>query len=367
MRAASAPQPDTHVTPANTWQLHAARWRAGSTFPTWCRQTGSCLVCVCPLPTLPGLLRVWITLIRFVKRAALIRTSCIAISAARSYLKSQRFHRSLHKLDIFLMSLTEPSTVHELSWSQMYNRINCDPMLLDFRSAAEFAAGHFASCERIDLDLSDKELNAVVKDQIESMKDSNNHCIIILALCDWDAHKNRIIAALSMSEQFRKYHRCHCISETFSFAPFLASDEIAVGVPSLIECLLPARVFLSGIFHASKFMADQLHFGRVINVTPDVPILVDITHSFRIVDSSNVDIIPVLEKTRSIIAACVRDNVPVLVHCHHGVSRSATAVIDYVASSFKISAHEAMARVKQSRSVVNPNPGFLAQLEKLHP
>ena len=114
-------------------------------------------------------------------------------------------------------------------------------------------------------------------------------------------------------------------------------------------------------------MADQLHFGRVINITPDVPRLVDITTSFPIVDSPNVDINPVLEKTRSIIAACVRDNVPVLVHCHAGVSRSASAVIDYVASSLQISAHEAMARVKQSRKIVDPNPGFLAQLEKLHP
>jgi rhodanese-related sulfurtransferase len=295
-----------------------------------------------------------------------IRTSSIAIPIARLYLKSQTFDCRLHKLDIFLMSL-ELSTVHELSWSQMYNRVNSDPMLLDFRSAAEFSAGHFANCERIDLDLSDQELNAVVKDQIESMKDSNNHCIMIVSLSDWDAHKNRILAALSMSERFRNYHRCHCIHDTFMFAPFLASEEMAVGVPSLIECLLPARVFLSGIFHASKFMADQLHFGRVINVTPDVPRLVDITTSFPIVDSPNVDINPVLEKTRPIIAACVRDNVPILVHCHAGVSRSASAVIDYVASSFQISAHEAMARVKQSRKIVDPNPGFLAQLEKLHP
>jgi hypothetical protein len=240
-------------------------------------------------------------------------------------------------------------------------------MILDFRSAAEFSAGHFANCDRIDLQNSEEELNAIVKEQIESMKDNINHCILLIAQSDWAENCLRILAALASSDRFNNYHRCHCISETFSFAPFLASEEPAVGVPSLVECLLPARVFLSGMFHASKFMADQLHFGRVINVTPDVPRLSGITESFPIVDSVEVDITPVLQKTRPIIAACVRDNVPILIHCHHGVSRSASVVIDFVASSFHISAEEAIGRVKKSRSIVAPNEGFWANLQELHP
>jgi hypothetical protein len=52
----------------------------------------------------------------------------------------------------------------------MYNRVNSDPMLLDFRSETDFAAGHFANCERIDLKQSDQELNTSVNEQIESMK-----------------------------------------------------------------------------------------------------------------------------------------------------------------------------------------------------
>jgi hypothetical protein len=269
------------------------------------------------------------------------------------------------------MSFIEASSVHELSWSQMYNRVNSDPMLLDFRSETDFAAGHFANCERIDLKQSDQELNTNVNEQIETMKDNNNHCIILLSLPDWDAHCNRILAALSLSSKFINYHRCHCISETFSFAPFLTSEELVVGVPSLVECLLPARVFLSGIFHASEFMSSHLHFGHVINVTSETPRLVNthtrVTTSFPIVDSSDTDIAPVLEKTRPIIRSCVDGNVPILVHCHQGVSRSASVVVDFVASKFNISADEAIARVKQSRKIIEPNPGFLVKLRQLHP
>ena len=36
------------------------------------------------------------------------------------------------------LGLIDPATVEELSWSQMYNRFNCNPMLLDLRPASEF-------------------------------------------------------------------------------------------------------------------------------------------------------------------------------------------------------------------------------------
>ena len=260
-----------------------------------------------------------------------------------------------------------PADVQDLSWSQMYNRVNCDPMLLDFRPAAEYDAGHFQQCERIGLENSDQDLNAIVKEQIASMKDNNNHCIILITQSDWEANCSRVLAALSFSDQFRKYHRCHCISQTFQFAPFLKGEDPVIGVPSLIECLLPARVFLSGIIHTSPFTAAQLHIGRIINVTPDVPKCIDIATCFPIVDSPAVDISPVLAQTRLIISACVRDDIPVLVHCHQGVSRSASVVIDYVASAFGICALEAMARVKRSRRIVDPNEGFLATLQQIYP
>ena len=36
------------------------------------------------------------------------------------------------------LGLIDPATVEELSWSQMYNHFNCNPMLLDLRPASEF-------------------------------------------------------------------------------------------------------------------------------------------------------------------------------------------------------------------------------------
>jgi hypothetical protein len=248
----------------------------------------------------------------------------------------------------------------------MYNRFNWNPMLLDLRPASEFLEGHLQYCPRIDVN--DEELGAVMGEQISQKYDSVNrrYCILLSSQADWDAHQARILKALASSGRFASYYRCHCFSETLSFAPFLASEPKLVGVPSLIECLLPARVFLSGISYASPAVASQLNLKRIVNVTPEIPRCPDITASFPIEDSDSFDIAPVLQDTYPIIKACVEANDAILVHCHQGVSRSASVVVHFVASTLQKTADEAIALVQQSRREINPNPGFLATLRQLH-
>ncbi|KAJ3108941.1 hypothetical protein HDU97_009674 [Phlyctochytrium planicorne] len=53
----------------------------------------------------------------------------------------------------------------------------------------------------------------------------------------------------------------------------------------------------------------------------------------------------------------------VLVHCHQGVSRSATIVVAYVMRKFEVSLDEALQSVKEKRFCVDPNVGFRAQLQ----
>lgn len=55
----------------------------------------------------------------------------------------------------------------------------------------------------------------------------------------------------------------------------------------------------------------------------------------------------------------------VLVHCHVGVSRSATLVLAYLMLKQNLSLVEAICAVKENRGVI-PNRGFLRQLIDLH-
>jgi protein-tyrosine phosphatase len=52
----------------------------------------------------------------------------------------------------------------------------------------------------------------------------------------------------------------------------------------------------------------------------------------------------------------------VLVHCHQGISRSATLVIAYIAWKDDLSIADALAYVKDKRRIIQPNAGFLKQL-----
>ncbi|CAG8616184.1 12678_t:CDS:10 [Dentiscutata erythropus] len=54
----------------------------------------------------------------------------------------------------------------------------------------------------------------------------------------------------------------------------------------------------------------------------------------------------------------------ILVHCHQGVSRSASVVIAYIMRSKQQSLDDALSFVKGRRSAIRPNTGFLQQLKK---
>ncbi|XP_026760366.2 dual specificity protein phosphatase MPK-4-like [Galleria mellonella] len=54
----------------------------------------------------------------------------------------------------------------------------------------------------------------------------------------------------------------------------------------------------------------------------------------------------------------------VLVHCHFGVSRSATIVIAYLMEKYKLTFEQAYSYVRQRRRFINPNPGFVSQLKE---
>ncbi|XP_045779835.1 dual specificity protein phosphatase 22-like [Maniola jurtina] len=54
----------------------------------------------------------------------------------------------------------------------------------------------------------------------------------------------------------------------------------------------------------------------------------------------------------------------VLVHCHYGVSRSATLIIAYIMQKYKMSFERAYSFVRQRRKFINPNSGFVSQLKE---
>jgi serine/threonine/tyrosine-interacting protein len=65
-----------------------------------------------------------------------------------------------------------------------------------------------------------------------------------------------------------------------------------------------------------------------------------------------------------VLEQCVVGGKRVLIHCLGGVSRSPTLVCAYLMKSCSLGWKEALTFVQGKRSCVNPNIGFLAQLEE---
>lgn len=64
-----------------------------------------------------------------------------------------------------------------------------------------------------------------------------------------------------------------------------------------------------------------------------------------------------------LIACHIQANQSVLVHCYMGVSRSTTFVLAYLMRSKGMSYEHAFQYVQKRRPIINPNPGFIAQLK----
>ncbi|KAG7489409.1 dual specificity protein phosphatase 26-like [Solea senegalensis] len=82
-------------------------------------------------------------------------------------------------------------------------------------------------------------------------------------------------------------------------------------------------------------------------------------------DSCNFDMSVNFQAAADFIHSALSRGGCVLVHCHVGVSRSATLVLAYLMLKQNLSLVEAICAVKENRGVI-PNRGFLRQLIRLH-
>ncbi|XP_043103118.1 dual specificity protein phosphatase 26-like [Puntigrus tetrazona] len=82
-------------------------------------------------------------------------------------------------------------------------------------------------------------------------------------------------------------------------------------------------------------------------------------------DSPTYDMSVNFNKAAEFIHAALKQRGKILVHCHVGVSRSATVVLAYLMLKQNVTLVEAIQKVKEGRGVY-PNRGFLRQLIDLH-
>ena len=75
-------------------------------------------------------------------------------------------------------------------------------------------------------------------------------------------------------------------------------------------------------------------------------------------------LVPRFDETFKFIKDAKEQGGRILVHCKMGVSRSASCVIAYLMKEYKIDVDEALKMTRNERPIVDPNEGFLRQLEE---
>lgn len=82
-------------------------------------------------------------------------------------------------------------------------------------------------------------------------------------------------------------------------------------------------------------------------------------------DSPNANVKPYLNQTHDFINNFLEKNQSILVYCRAGVSRSATIVIHYLMRRYNISYYDAYRFLKAKRHQIQPNHGFVQQLQEV--
>jgi len=133
------------------------------------------------------------------------------------------------------------------------------------------------------------------------------------------------------------------------------------------------RLFISGVFtltrRAALKAANITHIVSVLNLQPAATAGAVSEYTRLRIDIDDVEdenILQYFKQTNDFIAQGLASAGGVLVHCAMGKSRSATVCAAYLMKTLRLTPEEAVARIRQARPIVEPNEGFMQQLELYH-
>lgn len=150
----------------------------------------------------------------------------------------------------------------------------------------------------------------------------------------------------------------------FSFMDAAEQDDYK----DVCSAIIPGMVYLSGYRVAnSREVLEDLSIRHVVRLgdAEDLKLYVDHDdveyHTIEIKDSVRCHLTPTL--LDAAIDFILSATTPVLIHCHAGVSRSATVAMAYLIRVHKKNYREAKNEVCGSRPCASPNSTFLKDLQ----
>lgn len=137
--------------------------------------------------------------------------------------------------------------------------------------------------------------------------------------------------------------------------------------PDPIPAKISDFIYLGSQDSCVESVISEYNFKYVLSVGVDAPYKhPHVIYKFvSCLDLPESELQTVLSNSIPFIKSAVNNCSNILVHCNAGVSRSATVVIAYLILIKNFSYIEAYNCVKKSRNCINPNAGFIKQLQNL--
>lgn len=271
-----------------------------------------------------------------------------------------------------------------LSVSQLYNILNdgalspciCDPtyiLLIDTRSKQEYDANHILMARHVTYvttDLQEKNIYGfpsnvniseftwvvIYGDELTDDVNDNNDEIKLMRELDSSYNTEPFI----LVSGFKSFYK------TF---PFLCSDQDKVDFKTLQ--VYPSTILDNQLYQGrgdqatSLKVIDDLQITHIVNITQEHASAFPEKVSYltlKLDDVSHTQLIKHFDKTTDFIINALSSGGRVLVHCNLGVSRSSTVSIAYLIHANKWTLRQAYDFLKDKRTCIRPNRGFLKQL-----
>jgi protein-tyrosine phosphatase len=254
-------------------------------------------------------------------------------------------------------------------------------LFLDLRSAEDFSALHLSNSFNLPLDCESSQVSVrAVEDFLKHSSAATvfakrkRMCIFVAG----DEGTAERASALFIALQKDRCKELHLLSPPVAWFlgiyTFLAVGTAAiphtlqsrVGYPNEI---IPDRLFLGSHLHGESFeVVQNLRITHIVNATKSIKnkFLDQLQYCRVVVEDQESEMICYhFNKAFRFMDMAFAEgpDTRILVHCAQGISRSATLVMMYLMRTEDMTYERALALVQKHRSIVQPNPGFEAQLK----
>nr|AAH80117.2 SSH protein [Xenopus laevis] len=169
------------------------------------------------------------------------------------------------------------------------------------------------------------------------------------------------------SKEVRSALEQHTLCALQDYKEFIDNEMIII----LAQMDRPSEIFpylyLGSEWNASNLEELQKNkVSHILNVTREIDNFFPELFMYlniRVLDEENTNLMQYWKETHAFITTARHQGSRVLVHCKMGVSRSASTVIAYAMKEYEWTLETAIRHVKERRSIVQPNAGFMRQLQ----